>query len=80
MAIVPEALEAGRLRGVRLFISDACLGLVEALEETCPEAAWQRCVVHFYRNVFSHVPYGEVREVAAMLKAVHAGEPNGGAE
>src|SRR5690606_13926069 len=57
------------LKGVRLIISDACLGLVEALEETYPEAAWQRCVVHFYRNVFSHVPNGKVREVAAMLKA-----------
>jgi transposase-like protein len=31
-------------------------------------------VLHFYRNVFSHVPRGKVREVAAMLKAIHAQE------
>lgn len=62
------------LTGVRLMISDACLGLVEALADVYPDADWQRCVVHFYRNVFSHVPNGKVREVAAMLKAIHAQE------
>jgi len=62
------------LRGVRLFTSDKSLGLVEALGEFYPEAAWQRCVVHFYRNVFSVVPKGRVKEVAAMLKAIHAQE------
>lgn len=62
------------LRGVRLVISDKCLGLVEALGETFPEARWQRCMVHFYRNVFRVVPTGKVREVAALLKAVHAQE------
>jgi len=39
-----------------------------------PEAAWQRCVVHFYRNVFTVVPRGKIKEVAAMLKAIHAQE------
>ena len=34
----------------------------------------QRCVVHFYRNVFSHVPAGKLREVGLMLKAIHAQE------
>jgi len=62
------------LKGVRLMISDACLGLVESIEEVYPGADWQRCVVHFYRNVFSHVPHTKVREVAAMLKAIHAQE------
>jgi putative transposase len=62
------------LQGVRLVICDACLGLVEALSESFPDADWQRCVVHFYRNVFSHVPNGKVRAVAAMLKAIHAQE------
>jgi transposase-like protein len=62
------------LKGVRLFISDKCLGLVEALGEFYPEAAWQRCVVHFYRNVLSVVPTGRARAVAAMLKAIHAQE------
>ena len=59
---------------MRLFISDKCLGLVEALGEFYPEAAWQRCMVHWYRNVFTVVPKGKVKEVAAMLKAIHAQE------
>lgn len=41
------------LSGVRLFVTDKCLGLVEALGEFCPEARWQRCIVLFYRNVFT---------------------------
>jgi putative transposase len=67
-------LKARGLRGVRLVVSDKCLGLVEAVGECFPEAAWQRCVVHFYRNVFTAVPTGRVKEVAAMLKAIHAQE------
>ena len=65
------------LRGVRLVISDKCLGLVESIGEFYPEAKWQRCVVHFYRNVFTVVPKGKRREVAAMLKAIHAQENRG---
>lgn len=62
------------LKGVQLIISDACIGLAESAAEFFPDAAWQRCVVHFYRNVFSHVPRPRMREVAAMLKAIHAAE------
>jgi putative transposase len=39
-----------------------------------------RCVVHFYRNVFSHVPASKVREVSHMLKAIHAQETRATAE
>ena len=62
------------LSGVRLLTSDKCVGLVESVTEFFPEAAWQRCVVHFYRNVFTVVPRGKMKEVAAMLKAIHAQE------
>jgi len=62
------------LKGVRLITSDACIGLTESAAEFFPEAAWQRCIVHWYRNIFSHVPSTKVREIAAMLKAIHAGE------
>jgi len=48
--------------------------LVEALGEFYPEAAWQRCVVHWYRNVWTAVPKAKVKSVAAMLKAIHAQE------
>jgi transposase-like protein len=67
-------LKARGLTGVRLIISDACLGLVEAAAECYPKAQWQRCVVHWYRNVFSHVPRGKLDDVARMLKAIHAQE------
>ena len=59
---------------MKLFTTDKCLGLVESLGEFYPEAKWQRCLVHFYRNVFTMVPKGKVKEVAAMLKAIHAQE------
>lgn len=73
-------LKARGLTGVQLIISDACLGLVEAASEAFPEADWQRCVVHFYRNVFTRVPNGKIAEVAAMLKAIHAQENRAAAE
>jgi len=62
------------LQGVRLTVSDKSLGLVEALGEFYPDSAWQRCAVHFYRNVFTVTPKTKVKEVAAMLKAIHAQE------
>jgi len=61
-------------KGVLLFVSDKCLGLAESLGEFYPEALWQRCAVHFYRNVWTAVPTSKVKEVAAMLKAIHAQE------
>ncbi len=72
-ALLRELKERG-LKGVELFVSDKCLGLVENLAEFYPEAKWQRCVVHFYRNVWTAAPTGKVKEVATMLKAVHAQE------
>ncbi len=62
------------LSGVELIISDKSLGLVEVVGEFYPKAQWQRCVVHFYRNVFTVTPKGRRKEVAAMLKAIHAQE------
>jgi transposase-like protein len=67
-------LKTRGLSGAQLFIGDRCLGLVEALGECFPDAKYQRCVVHFYRNMFSVTPRGKVKEVAAMLKAIHAQE------
>ena len=48
--------------------------MVEAIGQVFPEAKYQRCTVHFYRNVFSVVPHHRVKEVAKMLKAIHAQE------
>jgi putative transposase len=69
-----EHLKSRGLKGVRLIISDACMGLVESAAEFYPEAQWQRCTVHFYRNVFTVVPSKHMRPVADMLKAIHAAE------
>ena len=62
------------LADVKLVISDACIGLIESLGDFYPQAKWQRCIVHFYRNVFTVVPRSKVKEVARMLKAIHASE------
>jgi putative transposase len=67
-------LKGRGLGGILLAVSDKCLGLVEALAEFYPAACWQRCTVHFYRNVFTAVPKTKVKEVAALLKAIHAQE------
>ena len=62
------------LEGVKLIVGDKCLDMLEAVGEVFPEAKYQRCVVHFYRNVFSVVPKSKVKNVAKMLKAIHAQE------
>ncbi len=62
------------LGGVRLVIGDKNLGMLETVGEVFPEAKYQRCIVHFYRNIFPVVPKGKVRSVAMMLKAIHAQE------
>jgi putative transposase len=67
-------LKARGLASPLLFISDACVGLVDCLGEHYPASRWQRCTVHFYRNVFSVVPSDTFRKVAKMLKAIRAAE------
>ena len=74
MLRTPKHLKERGLQGIELVISDACLGLVESVTEVYPQARWQRCVVHWYRNAFSHVPSAKMREVSLMLKAIHAQE------
>ena len=62
------------LKGVRLVIGDKAMGMVEAIGQVFGEVKYQRCIVHFYRNVFTCVPSGKVQEVTKMLKAIHAQE------
>lgn len=47
------------LTGVRLIVGDKCFGMLESIADVFPEAKYQRCTVHFYRNVFSVVPPGQ---------------------
>lgn len=67
-------LRSRGLRGVRMFTGDKAAGMVGSIAEVFPEAAYQRCTVHFYRNVLSKVPKSRRAKVAAMLKAIHAME------
>lgn len=62
------------LKGVQLVISDKACGLVNVLGDFFADVPWQRCMVHFYRNVFSVAPKHQIREVAALLKAIHGQE------
>ena len=62
------------LSGVRMVTGDKSLGMLGALEEVFPQAKYQRCTVHFYRNVLGKVPGQKRERVAKMLKAIHAQE------
>jgi putative transposase len=60
------------LRGVRMFVGDKAAGMVGSIAEVFPEAAYQRCTVHFYRNALSKVPKSRRAKAAAMPRAIHA--------
>lgn len=62
------------LAGVRLMVGDKCLGFAEAMKEVYPEAKYQRCMVHFMRNVLCDVPRSRGKEVGSWLKAIFAQE------
>ena len=57
------------LSGVRLVVSDDHEGIKSAVAAELPGVEWQRCIVHFERNVLSHVPASEMGEVAEDMKA-----------
>jgi putative transposase len=60
------------LTGVQLVISDAHRGLTNAIEAVMQGAAWQRCRVHFMRNVLSKVSKGHDEMVAATIRTIFA--------
>lgn len=62
------------LTGGRLIIGNKNLGMPETIPEVFPDARYQRCNVHFYRNIFSVAPRNKMKAVAMMLKAIHAQE------
>ena len=62
------------LDGVKLIVGGKCLGMLETVGEVFPEAKYQRCTVHFYRNVFSVVPRSKMKTVSMKLKAIHSSE------
>ena len=67
-----QSLRERGLRGVQLVISDAHLGLKAAITKVFPGSSWQRCRVHFMRNVLVKVPKNHQQMVAAMIRTVFA--------
>lgn len=62
------------LRSPQLIIGDKASGMVEAIGQVFDKTKYQRCTIHFYRNVFSVTPHKNIKEVAKMLKVIHAQE------
>jgi transposase-like protein len=60
------------LTGVRLVISDAHEGLKQAIGTVLPGASWQRCRVHFMRNLLATVPQGAREAIAAIVRTIFA--------
>ena len=71
-------LVARGLSGVELVISDAHEGLKKAIRKVLLEASWQRCTVHFMRNVLAHVPRAAQQMVAAYTDNIRSTRPGNG--
>ena len=70
----PSWLKSRGLRGVRMFTGDKAAGMVGSIAEVFPKAKYQRCTVHFYRNVLAKVP-----QIQAFAGRGHAqGHPRDG--
>ncbi len=67
-----RSLKARGLAGVQLVISDSHAGLKTAIASVLPGAAWQRCRVHFLRNVLAQVPKGSAEMAAATIRTIFA--------
>ena len=60
------------LTGVRLVISDAHEGLKHAITTVLAGSTWQRCRVHFMRNLLATVPQGAREAIAAIVRTIFA--------
>jgi putative transposase len=67
-----RSLKTRGLAGVQLVISDAHAGLQAAISAVLLGASWQRCRVHFLRNVLAQVPKGNAEMVAAAIRTIFA--------
>ena len=67
-----RSLVARGLSGVRLVVSDAHPGLVDAIASTLPGASWQRCRTHFLRNLLAKVPKSAGPFVATLVRSIFA--------
>jgi len=67
-----RSLRARGLGGVRLVISDAHEGLKQAISTVLSGSSWQRCRVHFMRNLLATVPHGAREAIAAIVRTIFA--------
>ena len=67
-----RSLKKRGLNGVRLVISDAHEGLKTAIRKCFQGASWQRCRVHYIRNLLATVPKGQSEVVAAAFRSIFA--------
>ncbi|WP_187648130.1 IS256 family transposase [Nitrosophilus labii] len=65
-----ERLKERGLQKIALLISDVHLGIQKAFKESFIGASWQRCKVHFMRNILAHVPPKAKEKFAAKLKQI----------
>lgn len=65
-----RSLQERGLRTPRLVISDAHSGLTAAIRKGFPGASWQRCKVHFMRNILAHISHKEKNAFAQQLKSI----------
>ena len=68
-----RSLKTRGLAGVKLVISDAHTGLKKAAATVLQGAAWQRCRVHFMRNVLAVIPKTSGEMVASIIRTIFAG-------
>lgn len=66
-------LKSRGLKGVRLLVSDAHAGIVAAARRHLQGVAWQRCRVHFMRELARKVSYKNAKGLLAEARAVFAG-------
>jgi len=65
-----DSLKKRGLQKVLLAVSDAHKGLVSALQKSFVGCSWQRCKVHFMRNILAHIPARDKESFAARLKQI----------
>ena len=65
-----ESLKKRGLKNVWLAVSDAHQGLIAAVQKSLVGCSWQRCKVHFMRNILAHIPAKDKESFAAKLKQI----------
>jgi len=65
-----ENLKKRGLSKVWLIVSDAHKGIQKAVKEHFIGSSWQRCKVHFMRNIMAHIPHKAKESFGAQLKQI----------